>query len=136
MSHHNYTPEIEPKESPVQGFIITVACLAVFAFIGVLLAWRGWTTEREWIMFNCAYVKTYHTQTGFVGAEIWRDKQGRYAYIGKWGAGSGIDADTMQNIMKEWERTKRKYSIQLKDDEGSYYSVFPDIKETKWPSAL
>ena len=41
MSHHNYTPEIEPKESPVQGFIITMSCLAVFAFIGVLLAYRG-----------------------------------------------------------------------------------------------
>jgi len=45
MSHHNYIPSIasliEPQESPVQGFIITVACLAVFAFIGVLLAWRG-----------------------------------------------------------------------------------------------
>lgn len=41
MSHHNYIPPIEPKESPVQGIIIAIACIAVFAFIGVLLAWRG-----------------------------------------------------------------------------------------------
>ena len=41
MSHHNYIPPVEPQESPVQGFIIAVACVAVFAFIGVLLAWRG-----------------------------------------------------------------------------------------------
>lgn len=38
MSQHNYTPAIEPKESPVQGIIITIACLAVFALWGVLLA--------------------------------------------------------------------------------------------------
>jgi hypothetical protein len=38
MHHHNqnYTPA--PAESPVQGVIITIACLAVFAFWGVLLA--------------------------------------------------------------------------------------------------
>lgn len=38
MHHHNqnYTPE--PAESPVQGIIITIACLAVFALWGVLLA--------------------------------------------------------------------------------------------------
>lgn len=42
MSQHNYIPPvaslIEPKESPVQGIIITIACLAVFALWGVLLA--------------------------------------------------------------------------------------------------
>lgn len=38
MSQHNYIPPIEPKESPVQGIIITIACIAVFALWGVLLA--------------------------------------------------------------------------------------------------
>lgn len=38
MHQHNYIPPIEPKESPVQGIIITSACLAVFALWGVLLA--------------------------------------------------------------------------------------------------
>lgn len=41
MSHHNYIPEIKPEESKLEGIIITVACVAVFAFIGVLLAYRG-----------------------------------------------------------------------------------------------
>lgn len=46
MNNHQYTytpsaEHEEPAESPVQGIIITVACVAVFAFIGVLLAWRG-----------------------------------------------------------------------------------------------
>lgn len=41
MHHHNqnYTPA--PQESKIEGIIITLACVAVFAFIGVLLAWRG-----------------------------------------------------------------------------------------------
>jgi hypothetical protein len=38
MSKHNYIPPVEPAESPLQGIIITIACLAVFAFWGVLLA--------------------------------------------------------------------------------------------------
>lgn len=38
MHQHNYIPPIEPKESPVQGVIIAIACIAVFAFWGVLLA--------------------------------------------------------------------------------------------------
>lgn len=38
MSQHQYTYSPEPAESPVQGIIITIACVAVFAFIGVLLA--------------------------------------------------------------------------------------------------
>lgn len=41
MSNHNYIPEIKPAESRLESIIITVACLAVFAFIGVLLAYRG-----------------------------------------------------------------------------------------------
>lgn len=41
MSHHNYIPEIKPEESKIEGFIIAAACIAVFAFIGVLLAYRG-----------------------------------------------------------------------------------------------
>ena len=41
MSHHNHYPEIKPEASKIEGYIITVACIAVFAFIGVLLAWRG-----------------------------------------------------------------------------------------------
>ena len=38
MHHHNqnYTPK--PKESPVQGILIAIACLAVFALWGALLA--------------------------------------------------------------------------------------------------
>jgi hypothetical protein len=36
---YTYTPD--PKESHIEGIIITVSCLAVFAFVGVLLAWRG-----------------------------------------------------------------------------------------------
>lgn len=38
MHQHNYIPPVEPKESPVQGIIIAIACLAVFALWGVLLA--------------------------------------------------------------------------------------------------
>lgn len=38
MHQHNYIPPVEPKESPVQGIIIAIACIAVFAFWGVLLA--------------------------------------------------------------------------------------------------
>lgn len=38
MSQHNYIPTIESKESPVQGIIIAIACIAVFALWGVLLA--------------------------------------------------------------------------------------------------
>ena len=41
MSHHNYTYTPKPQESKLEGYIITAACLAVFAFIGVLLAYRG-----------------------------------------------------------------------------------------------
>lgn len=38
MHHHNqnYTPA--PQESKIEGVIIAVACVAVFAFWGVLLA--------------------------------------------------------------------------------------------------
>jgi len=38
MNNHQYTYTPEPAESPVQGIIIAVSCVAVFAFIGVLLA--------------------------------------------------------------------------------------------------
>ena len=38
MSHHKYTYSPKPQESKLDGIIITVACVAVFAFIGVLLA--------------------------------------------------------------------------------------------------
>lgn len=38
MSHHNHYPAIKPAESKLEGFIIAAACLAVFAFWGVLLA--------------------------------------------------------------------------------------------------
>lgn len=38
MHPHNQTYSPEPKQSPVQGIIITIACLAVFALWGVLLA--------------------------------------------------------------------------------------------------
>jgi len=46
MSNHQYTyspsaEHAETQESKIEGIIITVACVAVFAFIGVLLAWRG-----------------------------------------------------------------------------------------------
>jgi hypothetical protein len=38
MSHHQYIPPVAPAESPVQGILIAVSCLAVFALWGVLLA--------------------------------------------------------------------------------------------------
>ena len=38
MHNHQYIPPVDPKESPVQGIIIAVACCLVFAFWGVLLA--------------------------------------------------------------------------------------------------
>ena len=38
MHNHQYTYAPEPAESPVQGIIIAVACVAVFALWGVLLA--------------------------------------------------------------------------------------------------
>lgn len=38
MSQHQYTYTPAPQESKIEGIIITVACVAVFAFIGVLLA--------------------------------------------------------------------------------------------------
>jgi hypothetical protein len=41
MHHHNYIPPVEPTESKLEGIIITVSCIACFAFVGVLLAWRG-----------------------------------------------------------------------------------------------
>lgn len=41
MHNHQYTYKPMPQESKIEGIIITVACVAVFAFIGVLLAWRG-----------------------------------------------------------------------------------------------
>ena len=41
MNNHQYTYTPAPQESKIEGIIITVACVAVFAFIGVLLAWRG-----------------------------------------------------------------------------------------------
>jgi hypothetical protein len=41
MSNHQYTYKPEPQESKLEGYIITAACIATFAFIGVVLAWRG-----------------------------------------------------------------------------------------------
>jgi hypothetical protein len=38
MHNHQYTYTPVPEESPVQGIIITVACIAVFAFWGIMLA--------------------------------------------------------------------------------------------------
>lgn len=38
MSQHNYIPPVAPQESKAQEIIITIACLAVFALWGVLLA--------------------------------------------------------------------------------------------------
>jgi hypothetical protein len=38
MHNHNYTPPVESKTSKAQEIIITIACLAVFALWGVLLA--------------------------------------------------------------------------------------------------
>ena len=37
-SNHTQTYTVAPKESKAQGIIITIACLAVFALWGVLLA--------------------------------------------------------------------------------------------------
>ena len=38
MHNHQYTYKPTPKVSKAQDIIITVSCLAVFAFWGVLLA--------------------------------------------------------------------------------------------------
>lgn len=38
MSQHQYTYKPMPQESKIEGIIITVSCLAVFALWGVLLA--------------------------------------------------------------------------------------------------
>lgn len=38
MNKHQQTYSPEPAESPVQGIIIIIACIAVFAFWGVSLA--------------------------------------------------------------------------------------------------
>jgi hypothetical protein len=38
MNKHTYTYKPEPKPSKAQEIIITIACLAVFALWGVLLA--------------------------------------------------------------------------------------------------
>jgi hypothetical protein len=38
MHNHQYTYSPAPQESKLEGIIIAVACVAVFAFIGVLLA--------------------------------------------------------------------------------------------------
>jgi hypothetical protein len=38
MNNHQYTYKPEPAESKAQEIIITIACLAVFALWGVLLA--------------------------------------------------------------------------------------------------
>jgi hypothetical protein len=38
MHNHQYTYSPKPQESKLEGILIAVACVAVFAFIGVLLA--------------------------------------------------------------------------------------------------
>ena len=38
MNKHQQTYSPEPQESKLEGIIIAIACLAVFAFWGVLLA--------------------------------------------------------------------------------------------------
>ena len=38
MSKHNYIPPTDPEESPFKGILTAIACLAVFALWGVLLA--------------------------------------------------------------------------------------------------
>jgi hypothetical protein len=38
MHKHTYIPPVAPAESPLQEITITIACLAVFALWGVLLA--------------------------------------------------------------------------------------------------
>jgi hypothetical protein len=40
-SQYQYTYTPEPTESRIEGIIITVSCIACFAFVGVLLAYRG-----------------------------------------------------------------------------------------------
>lgn len=40
-SNHTQTYTVPPQESKLEGIIITIACIACFAFIGVLLAYRG-----------------------------------------------------------------------------------------------
>jgi hypothetical protein len=40
-SQHTQTYTVAPQESKLEAMVIVVSCLAVFAFVGVLLAWRG-----------------------------------------------------------------------------------------------
>jgi hypothetical protein len=40
-SQHTQTYTPAPAESRIEGIIITVSCIACFAFVGVLLAYRG-----------------------------------------------------------------------------------------------
>lgn len=51
MSQHQYTYTPEAQESKIEGIIIAVACVAVFAFWGVLLALGVWTMNY----FNTRY---------------------------------------------------------------------------------
>ena len=52
---------------------------------------------------------TYKTRAGNIGAEVLRQSNGSYRYIGAWGAGC-VDAITMQQTMQQWEQSKRGYT--------------------------
>ena len=67
-------------------------------------------------MYNHTLIKTYTTQAGHVGADVFKNNASdTFAYIGKWGAGSGLDADTMAKQMKLWETSKKKFTVQSKE---------------------
>jgi hypothetical protein len=40
-SQHTQTYTVAPQESKLEAMVIAVSCIACFAFVGVLLAWRG-----------------------------------------------------------------------------------------------
>ncbi len=61
-------------------------------------------------------VRTYTTRGKEVGAEVREhtDANGKvaYSYSGKWGAGSGIDADTMAAKEAAWREKKSGFTVQ------------------------
>jgi hypothetical protein len=52
---------------------------------------------------------TYITKAGKIGAEVLKQSNGAYRYMGAWGAGC-VNAETMHKTMQQWEQTKRGFT--------------------------
>jgi hypothetical protein len=72
-------------------------------------------------------IKQYNTLSGNTGAEIFKHPSGLFSYIGKWGAGSGLDRSGLRQLTDEWERTKRKISISIFNSNGTQSHFFPKV---------